>query len=735
MKSILILVMFLCISSAISAQNLIGYVYELDTHEGQQHQHPLLSANVFWKGTQIGATTDENGFFSLKKTGKDRSQLIVSYIGYKPDTIEVSKSLDSIVIVLSLNREFKEVLISADRSSKFIDEGEPQMIEVISNKELLKAACCNLGESFTTNASVDVQFQDAVTGARQIQLLGLAGTYTQMLFENIPSMNGIGSSFGLGFVPGPWISQISISKGSASVVNGYESITGQINIGYKKPTDAERYYFNAFQSSHLKTDLNANAAFEFSEHLSTMVLAHMNTTPKSFDDNGDSFADDPKTTQYNVMNRWKYHSDIGYEAELGFQLMSEKRNGGQMAPLSSGRKYSLDINSDHLDLFLKNGFVFNTEPYTSLGLILNGHRHTQNSQIGLRKYDARQTSFFGKLILETGTVDEIHKVTTGISFAYDEYKEELDNLALLRNESVPGVFLEYNYSPSNLISIVPGIRVDFHNLYGTFVTPRIHFKFMPDENTTLRASAGKGFRSVNLFSDNLNYFASSRSFDVINPPKFEEAWNYGLNLTRYFMINGRELSLTADYYRTDFIKQTVVDIDSDPRKVKFYDLNGTSYSNSYQIEAAYELLSDFNVSLAYRYTDVKSTYDGVLSTAPLQSRYKILSTVAWLIRDAGLTIDASFLLNGPGRIPSTAANPIQYQRSESFDPYLNINAQISKNFGFFDFYVGVENLTGYMQDNPIIAADDPFGTYFDASQIWGPVSGRKFYAGIRLSVL
>jgi hypothetical protein len=258
---------------------------------------------------------------------------------------------------------------------------------------------------------------------------------------------------------------------------------------------------------------------------------------------------------------------------------------------------------------------------------------------------------------------------------------------------------------------------------------------MADENTTLRASAGKGYRSVNLFSDNLNYFASSRSFEVINQPKYEEAWNYGLNLTRYFMIDGRELSITADYYRTDFVKQTVVDIDSDPRKVKFYDLNGTSYSNSYQIEAAYEVVPDLNVSLAYRYTDVKSTYEGVLSTSPLQSRYKILSTLAYRMKDAGLTFDASFLVNGPGRIPSTASNPAQYQRAESFEPYININAQISKNFGVFELYVGAENLTGFTQNNPIIASDDPFGSYFDASQIWGPVSGRKFYAGIRLSVL
>ncbi|KAB2908646.1 MAG: TonB-dependent receptor [Ignavibacteriales bacterium] len=725
------LIMLAIFATSAFAQTLKGRVFELNEKE---EKVPLISANVFWKGTTTGTATDIDGFFALPKPTTPTAFLVVSYTGFVADTIEVAKSKDSIEIVLTLNKSLNEVVISAERSSKFLDQEEAQNVEIITNKELLKAACCNLGESFTTNASVDVQYQDAVTGARQIQLLGLAGAYTQMLFQNIPSLNGLGSSFGLGFVPGPWISEISVSKGSASVVNGYESITGQINVNYKEPANAEKYYFNAFQGSNFKTDLNANTTIELSENLSTIILAHSNFVTKSLDDNNDSFIDEPKTSQYNFMNRWVYQNDDGLVSRLNIQYMTEKKNGGQINPGASGNLYKIDIDTKHFNLGSKTGYVFSAEPYTSLGLMVDFHSHEQNTLFGLRKYDATQNVLFSKLILETKTSDEVHTLTTGLSFTLDKLNEDLGSFKQEKTESVPGIFLEYNYSPDNLLSIVPGVRVDFHNLFGTLVTPRIHFKYNFDENTILRLSAGKGYRSINLYANNLNWMASSRQFLVNSTLPYEEALNYGLNLTRYFMMGGRELRITADYYRTDFQKQVVADIDSDPQKIIFQDLNGQSYSNSYQIEMEYNFIWGLGLTAAYRYTDVKTTYNGVLRTAPLQSRFKVLTTLSYTVPERDWVFDATFLVNGPGRIPSTTSNPEPYRRGEEFNAWININAQITKKFDLFEVYLGAENLTDYTQPNPVIASDDPFGQYFDAAMIWGPISGRKFYAGIRLSV-
>ncbi len=741
MKKIFGLCFIILLNAVLSGQSVKGYIYELNE---KNQKVALAGTNIFWLNTQIGTTSDVNGYFELLKPehkNDDELKLVISYIGYKPDTLLISGETDSIEIVLTVNRELNEVIVTGSSLSKFIDELDVKQTEVITSKELLKAACCNLAESFTTNASVDVQFQDAVIGAKQIQLLGLAGNYTQMMFENIPTLKGIGSAFGLNYVPGPWMTAISVSKGAASVVNGYESITGQINFDFKKPDDLERFYLNAFQSSHYKTDLNTNASFQINQNLSTILLAHSDFISKTFDDNEDSFKDQPNVRQFNILNRWKYQSFSGFESQLGFQVLSEERKGGQLKPSDSSnpvfqnKMYEININTKRLEIFTKNGFVFSDEPYKSLGLILNAQSHKQNSLFGLRNYDAEQKTFYANLLFTTEDEEQIHSATVGASYVFDQYDEKFNGIGYFRKESRPGVFAEYKFAPSNFISIVPGIRTDFHNIYGTFITPRIHIKLNPDYNTTVRLSAGKGYRSVNLFADNINYLASSRNFEVINTPSYEEAWNYGFNITQYITIGFRDLRITADFYRTDFIKQTVVDIDSDVRKVLFYDLNGKSFSNSYQLELAYELFKRLDLSLAYRYTDVKTQVGNNLLTKPLASRYKMLITVSYANEDRDWLFDSSFLLNGPGRIPSTSGNPVQYRISDSFSSYWNINGQVTKRFEYLDLYFGVENLLDFKQKNPIIASDDPFGNYFDGSLVWGPIDGRKFYIGLRLSVL
>jgi outer membrane receptor for ferrienterochelin and colicin len=730
--------LFLFTLTNINAQEITGYVFELN-QSGEKA--PLVGANIYWKNTQIGTTSNNDGFFRIKNPDAFPKTLIVSYIGYKPDTIVVEKTVENLEIVLSVNRELNEVLVVGTSLSKYIDGLEVRPTEVITKKELLKAACCNLSESFTTNATVDVQFQDAVTGAKQIQLLGLAGIYTQIFFENMPTMKGIGNTYGLNYVPGPWMTSISISKGAGSVVNGYESIAGQINIDYKKPTDPERYYLNLFQSSGYKTDLNANATIDVSENLSTTFLAHSNFTTKSMDDNYDSFRDMPDLKQINIMNRWKYESDSGFESVTGFQVLNEDRKGGQIAAthsgnqLHSGHRYDINIKTNRYEIFSKNGYIFDELSNTSIGLILNAQYHNQNSLFGLRKYDALQKSFYSNLIFQTSSLDETHSIKTGISFVFDEYDERLNTDSYFRKEARPGIFAEYKYSPYDDIMIMPGARVDFHNLYGTLFTPRLHFKWDINQNTTLRLSGGKGYRSVNIFAENLNYFVSSRTFRIIDKPTYEEGWNYGINLTRYFTISDRDLRLTAEFYRTDFIKQTVVDIDSDVREVRFYNLSGKSFSNTFQFEAAYELLRRFEVFAAVRYSDVQTQIGDKLLSKPLTSKLKYLMTFSHFTEDGDWFFDASFLFNGGGRVPSTKQNPSEYQRDETFSSFINVNAQITKKIGYWDFYLGVENLTNFKQENPIISAQNPFGDYFDASLVWGPIEGRKFYFGIRLSVL
>ena len=179
-----------------------------------------------------GASTDMNGEFTLERPA-NADKLIVSFIGYNTDTISIASYQEYIDIVLNEGVQLAEVNVTGRKMGFQKLRSSVTNAELINSDELCRAACCNLGESFVTNPSVDVNYSDAATGAKQIKLLGLSGTYVQMLTENIPNFRGASAPYGLGYVPGPWMSSIQVSKGTSSVKNGYEALTGQINIEFK----------------------------------------------------------------------------------------------------------------------------------------------------------------------------------------------------------------------------------------------------------------------------------------------------------------------------------------------------------------------------------------------------------------------------------------------------------------------------------------------------------------------
>ena len=205
---------------------------------------PIAGANLFWQGTTQGTTTSADGTFSLSKPN-DKHMLVVSFIGFENDTIHVSNRNETLDIVLREGVELSEVNVVSRKLGTMKLRNSVMNEDMISSAELNRAACCNLGESFVTNPSVDVTYSDAATGAKQIKLLGLSGTYVQMMTENMPNFRGISALYGLNYVPGPWMSAISVSKGAGSVINGYEAIAGQIRVDYKKPATSENIFVNA----------------------------------------------------------------------------------------------------------------------------------------------------------------------------------------------------------------------------------------------------------------------------------------------------------------------------------------------------------------------------------------------------------------------------------------------------------------------------------------------------------
>ena len=594
----------------------------------------------------------------------------------------------------------------------------------ITRAELCKAACCNLGESFVTNPSVDVNYNDAATGAKQIKLLGLSGTYVQMLTENLPNFRGAAAPYALDYVPGPWMNSIQVSKGSSSVKNGYESITGQIDVEYLKPDADQGVTVNLYGNTKSRMDANADANIHLNDKLSSEVLLHYQDDYGHHDDNNDGFLDQPNLRQWNLQNRWKYMGG-SYIFHGGLSMMKEEREGGQtthtMQMTSSKPLYKIGINTDRYEGYMKHAFILDSERGTNIALMGSASMHLLDANYGNEHYSVNQKNAYAQLMFETNLTDQ-HNLSVGLSLNHD-YLTSSDK------ETTPGAYAQYTYNLNNKIVAMAGLRVDHSSIYGTFVTPRFHLKLAPNDIVSLRLSAGKGYRTVHAMAENNYLLASGRQL-VIDDLQQEQAWNYGASGSLYIPLFGKTLKLNAEYYYTHFSEQAVIDYDSNPTQIRITNLDGRSYSNTLQVDATYPVVKGLELTAAWRWNDVKCTYGGKLMEKPLTSRYKGLVTASYKTHLGIWQFDATLQLNGGGRMPT----PVDGLWSERFGAYEQVSAQITRWFRHFSIYVGGENLTGFHQKQAIINAADPWSSSFDPTMIWGPVHGAMFYAGIRINI-
>lgn len=602
----------------------------------------------------------------------------------------------------------------------------------MGQEELFRAACCNLGESFVTNPSVDVNYNDAAVGARQIKLLGLSGQYVQMLLENLPVTLGAAMPYQLGYVPGAWMKSISVSKGASSVKNGSQSITGQINVEYLKPEDDPGLQVNIYGDSRLKGEANVMGNVHLNRHLSTEVLAHYEKDFMHMDEDKDGWQDAPAVEQLHLQNRWKYQKGR-YIMHAGIGYLTEKREGGQMEDASTN-PYPVLIKANRLDGYMKHAFLLNREHNTNLAFLANGSLYNLDGTFGLKEYGDRQSSLNSQLVLEHDFNDE-HNLSTGFSFNADQLDETLTSVApKLTTEYTPGVFAQYTYKPSYKFTAMAGLRADRSTLYNrTYLTPRLHVKWVAADWMTLRASTGKGYRTPHALAESHYLLTSGRTLAIADL-KQEEAWNSGLSMVFYIPLMERTLTVNAEYYYTDFINQAVIDYDSDPTKINIGNLNGSSYSHTVQVDANYDITEDLNLLAAFRYNQVMCTYGGIMMEKPLQSRYKGLLTLSWKPMLALWQVDLTLQINGGGRIPDYIDENNMLVSGKEFPAHPQLNLQVMREFRHFSLYIGSENLTNYRQENPVINAGNPWSPTFDPTLVWGPVHGIMAYAGIRMNL-
>ena len=706
----------------------------------------VYGANVHWLGTTVGATTDEKGWFAIPyKTAYKK--LVVSFVGYKTDTINVS-NLKTVHHFITEESVLDEVNVSAKKRSVQKSLFSTQNTFTVNSDELLKAACCNLSESFETNPSIDVSFSDALTGTKQIRMLGLKSPYLLITQENIPSIRGAAQAFGLTFTPGTWVESIQITKGAGSVVNGYESISGQINAELVKPFSDSKFFLNVYGSLGGRLELNTHFNEKVSDKWQTGLYVHGNYRGEKFDRNNDKFLDNPLAKQVNIMNRWQYtNAEKGWVSFINFRYMDDEKQTGEInfnptTDKETTNAWGSEINTKRFETSAKLGYVFPELPFQSIGFQTAYSNHKQESYFGLRDYNIEHQSVYSNLIFNSIIGDTRNKFKTGINFTYDKYEELVNTTNYNRREESIGAFFEYAYDNLDNFSFTAGLRLDNHNLLGTFVTPRLHLRYAPWEQSVFRASVGRGKKSANIFAENQQFFASSRQIKIDNSGGNiygldpEVAWNYGVSYLQKFNLFDRKADITFDFYRTDFTNQVIVDWEN-PQEISFYNLNGKSVANSFQVEFNYNLAKNFDLRTAYKFLDATTDYKSGNFEKPLQAKNRFFANLSYenSSEEKPWKYDVTYNLIGEQRLPNTASNPVQYQLLEYSKPYSLLNAQVTKVFSKkFEVYVGAENLTNYKQKNPILANENPFGANFDTTIVYAPIFGQMFYGGLRFRI-
>ena len=728
-----------------------------------EEDEPLIGATVNWKDSTIGAVTDIDGWFSINRIDTVHSYILeINYVGYQKVEVEILPEENQLKLLVEENAVLEDIVVETRNRANFTSTLDPLNIESIGEAELRRAACCNLSESFENNATVNVHFTDAVTGAKEIEMLGLKGTYTQMMLENRPAFNRLGRAYGLEYIPGTFIAGIQISKGASSVKNGVQGITGQINTELIKPHKAPLLFINFFGNYTGRLELNLQLNYRLTEKWSTGLLVHGNYYGSEFDYNKDAFLDIPLKKQANVLSRWMYNADDLY-FEFNIHGILDSRNGGQTNNLFSAvfdstanRLYLVNSEIRRIGAFGKLGYFGFNNPRQSIAFMFDANIHQHNSIFGERTYNGLQKRIYGNFIFQTNLVNNENNLTVGLTYDIIDFEEQFSDINNDRTEHNASLYAEYDFTKKfneekgNAFDLILGIRGDLiHTQQFTQIhpSPRINIKYNFTSDIVLRASVGRGVRTPNLFIENIKYMPSYRNFVVLETILPEVAWNYGLNFAWNFKISPKlGGNLSFDLYRTDFENQLVADIDSDPNytSVQFYNLNGTSYANSFLITYTQDIFKGLEARIAYKFNDVRMTFGKVLHDMPLMPRHRGLVHLNYTTPKKDWEFNITMNIVGPQRLPHLHPPfgndlPLYRLQSEYAPTYIMLNAHINKSFkGGWQVYIGAENLTNYTQEQPILGYQDPFNqsntieyANFDATSIFAPVFGVQVYAGVK----
>lgn len=712
-----------------------------------EDREKIFGATVYWLESQKFTTTNENGSFSIEKTEGDQ-KLIVRALGFASDTIDVGSQTKLYLHMVASGPE-DEIVIEERRKGTMFLHNSTFQTEQLTDVELKKAACCDLAGCFNTTASVESNTTDVVTNAKELRVLGLSGVYNQVLLEGLPFLQGASYTYGVSSIPGPLIRNIFISKGANSVLQGHESISGQINVILKQPDQAKSLFVNGYVNSFLESQLNTYFTVG-RKRWSNMTAFHMAQPGVRMDRDGDDFMDFPLTRRYELLNKIKFGKpdDFGWSGWMGLRYVHENRVGGQMdfnpeSDLGGNEVFGQDIEFNQPEVWLQGAYKFNDK--YRIRLMASSQFHHQTSWYGNKSYKSKQGLVNASLQNDFNYGKEgfaESSLKAGVNYKYLDLRETIMFTSNPYNLSYAGDYKNTQhsfgiYAENNLKfnggkgDWILGGRMDFHNQFGANFTPRTLLRYSPVKNMSIRGSVGYGWRVMNLFPENSGILASNRDIIIANDLKPERAINTGVSFAQTFYTDPVNITFSTDYYYTRFLNQIFPDYDVEPLEIHVQNFEDKSVSHSYQADLNFDIMGLVEIRTSYNFLDVYRVMNGANYTLPFNPKHRVLTALSFSPMSNKWSIDANMHWYGKRKLPNTSSNPPEYQRPDFSESFATLDAQFSYFFSKFELYLGCENIFDFRQKKPIISWEDPFGQYFDTSSAWGPTRGREFYAGFR----
>lgn len=723
-----------------------------------EFEFPLEGAEIYWQedpGYKVYTNTEGEFKIALLDQAKN---LVVRYSGFSTYRFEATSTQQDYIIELSTSENLAEVVLSIVPQTTFRKKSSTINSLIMHEDELKKAACCNLSESFETNATVDVRYSDAILGSRQVNMLGLNSPYLYASKNSLPIARGASQAFGLAFIPGTWVDKIEVTSGVNSVADGFEAIAGQIDVSFKEPDPEEPLFVNIFASEDARFEANVHFNQKVAKDLNTSLFIHGSTRTAENDRNKDQFLDSPIGEQLNLLNSWSFTpKESNLRGQLNLNFVNDRKQSGEVGFSPSQHQlgnevWGAEIKTQKMDVDTDWLYQLSEENKSFFEFKAAFRYHDQESYYGQRSFDIEHKHWVSKLTYETLLPKTEHRFLSGIQYMRDDFEEVVDFQGLSqfsRTDHNLGGFAEYTHKFNHKLSLTSGIRLDYHNQIGVFALPKMHLKYQLFDQTLIKASAGRGRRIANVFAENQRFMASNRSFTILSSNETnngkiygleaEDAWTFGINIQQDFEIFERCGELIIDAYSTQFSNQVVVDLDQSAQQVVFYNLEGKSFSNILQIDVNYNLIDHLNFRGSYKHYQVKTDFISGRLFQPLQPENRAFVNLSYQLNNKNeektWKFDATYNWTGKQRLPFTSSNSEVNQLAEFSKPFSTVNTQITKLFSEkFEVYLGLENVFNYQQENPILGADDPFGSEFDASLIYAPIFGRMLYVGLRYSL-